>query len=77
MKDGRYIVVKPIPLNEGKNIPVNTEIDRIHGNFYMNGGLLPLAYQKDFATLIENESKKGWKFLRPNNLVVGKSLIDR
>ena len=75
MEDGRFIVVKPIPLGEGKTIKVNTEIDRIHGNFYMDGGLLPLDYQQDFTKLIEHEMKTGWKYVRPNNTIVGKSII--
>lgn len=77
MKDGRYIVVKPIPLAGGSSIKVNTEIDRTHGNFYMDGGLLPLDYQEDFTKLVEHESKHGWKYLRPNNPIVGKSIIGK
>ena len=75
MEDGRFVVVKPIPLGGGESIRINTEIDRIHGNFYMDGGLLPLDFQKDFTKLIEKEMKTGWKYLRPNNPVVGKSII--
>jgi hypothetical protein len=75
MKDGKFVVVKPIPLAEGKSIRINTEIDRIHGNFYMDGGLLPLDYQQDFAKLVEHEMRTGWKYLRPNNPIVGKSII--
>ncbi len=77
MKDGRFIVVKPIPLGGGDSIRVNTEIDRIHGNFYMDGGLLPLDFQQDFTKLVEREMKTGWKYLRPNNPVVGKSIIGK
>ena len=77
MKDGRFIVVKPIPLGGGDSIRVNTEIDRIHGNFYMDGGLLPLDFQQDFTKLVEREMKTGWKCLRPNNPVVGKSIIGK
>ena len=77
MKDGRFIVVKSIPLGGGDSIRVNTEIDRIHGNFYMDGGLLPLDFQQDFTKLVEREMKTGWKYLRPNNPVVGKSIIGK
>ena len=75
MKDGKYIVVKPIPLGHGDSIKVNTDIDRIHGNFYMDGGLLPLDFQHDFEMLLSHELKHGWKYLRPNNPIVGKPLI--
>ena len=73
--DCKYIVVKEIPLKGGNSIKVNTDIYRMHGNYYMDGGLLPPAYQEDFDTLIENEQKRGWKYLRPNNPVVGKQII--
>lgn len=77
MKDGRYVVIRPIPLGDGKSIKVNTDIDRVHGNFYMDGGLLPLEYQRDFTRLIEHEEKNGWYYISPNNPIVGKSLIGR
>ncbi|WP_292473950.1 hypothetical protein [Methanosphaera sp.] len=73
--DSQYIVVKEIPLKEGGSIRVNTDIYRMHGNYYMDGGLLPPAYQQDFDQLIENEEKNGWKYLRPNNKIVGKNVI--
>lgn len=77
MRDGRYIVVKPIPLGGGNSIRVNTEIDRVHGNFYMDGGLLPLDFQHDFELLLTHELKTGWKYLKPNNPVVGNSIIGK
>lgn len=77
MKDGKYIVVKPIPLGHGDSIKVNTDIDRIHGNFYMDGGLLPLDYQHDFEMLLTHELKTGWNYLRPNNPIVGNSIIGK
>ena len=40
-EDGQYIVIKEIPLSEGGSIKVNTDIYRMHGNYYMDGGLLP------------------------------------
>ena len=73
--DKKYIVIKDIPLKEGDAIKVNTDIYRIHGNYYMDGGLLPEAYQLDFDKLIEHEEKNGWKYIRPNNPVVGKQII--
>ena len=73
--DKKYRVIKPIPLGGGDSIPVNTSIYEIHGNYYMDGGLLPADYQEDFYNLIKHEEKTGWKYLKPDNPVVGKSLI--
>lgn len=75
MDDKRFRVIRPIPLQGGDEIPVNSAIYEIHGCYYMDGGLLPMAYQKDFAMLIENERKKGWHYIIPDDPVVGKSII--
>lgn len=70
-QNAKFIVVKSIPLRpfygeDGKSeIPVSTVIYRTHGLYYMNGGLLPPSYQKDFDNLIENEEKNGWNYLSP------------
>lgn len=61
----QYLVVKEIPINGGKNIPINTNIYRTHGVYYMDGGLLPKDYQEDFDMLIEHEETRGWKYLMP------------
>ena len=74
-QDAQYIVVKDIPLREGGVIKINTDIYRMHGNYYMDGGLLPASYQEDFDKLIESEEKRGWKYIRPNNKIVGKNII--
>ena len=47
-QDKKFLVIKAIPIKGGKNIPVNTSIYRTHGVYYMDGGLLPNDYQKDF-----------------------------
>jgi len=73
--DKKYIVVKPIPLYNGEKIPANSAIYEIHGNYYMDGGLLPEDYQKDFYKLIQKEKAKGWNYLRPDDPVVGKPII--
>lgn len=64
-KDKRFLVIKAIPLADGKSIPVNTSIYRTHGVYYMDGGLLPRDYQEDFDMLIDHEEKNGWKYLSP------------
>lgn len=61
--DERYIVIKDIPLSDNGKIKAGTDIYRIHGNYYMDGGLLPKAYQEDFDRLIDNEEKFGWKYI--------------
>ena len=60
-----YLVVKEIPLYGGKTIPVNTNIYRTHGVYYMDGGLLSKDFQEDFDTLIEHEENTGWKYFSP------------
>lgn len=75
MKDGRYVVVKAIPLGRGKEIKVGAELVRTHGGYYLDGYLLDKDFQKDFETLLSSEIKRGWNYLRPNNLITGKSLI--
>jgi hypothetical protein len=63
--DRKFLIIKEIPIKGGKNIPVNTRINRTHGVYYMDGGLLPRDYQEDFNNLIEYEETHGWKFLSP------------
>jgi len=75
MDDKRYIVIRPIKLYGGGEIPVNSSVYEIHGCFYMDGGLLPKDYQEDFYELIKYEKKHGWHYLKPNDPVVGKSEI--
>ena len=60
-KDQRYVIIKPIPIGKDKFIPVNTDIFRTHGFYYMNGTLLTSDYQEDFDALIEREEKTGTK----------------
>lgn len=77
LKDSRYLVVKPIPLDArgDKNIPKGTSITVTNGNVYKDGGFINPDYQEDFRTLIKTEMKNGWNYLRPDNPVVGKSII--
>ena len=63
--DKRILVIKEIPINGGKNIPINTSIYRTHGVYYMDGGLLPRDYQEDFDNLISYEEENGWNYLTP------------
>ena len=64
-EDKQYVVIKSIPICGGKYIPVNSEISRIHGVFYLNGVILTNDYQEDFNLLIDSEEKDGWKYLSP------------
>ena len=64
-RDQQYVVIKAIPLGGDKNIPVNTDINRIHGMYYMNGVILTNDYQQDFDNLIEYEERNGWKYIAP------------
>lgn len=64
-KDQQYVVIKAIPLGKDKFIPVNTDVNRIHGVYYMNGIILSNDYQEDFKNLIEYEEEHGWKYISP------------
>ena len=64
-KNAQYVVVKAIPISGGEEIPVNTSIYRTHGMYYMDGGLLSEAFQRDFDELIEHETIHGWNYLSP------------
>jgi hypothetical protein len=77
MKNSKYVVLKDIPLNkEGtKTIPKGSEISVTHDCVYFNGGLLPPDYQADFKTLITKEERSGWKYLHPDNPIVGNSIV--
>ena len=58
-QDQQYVVTKAIPLGRDKFIPVDTDVNRIHGLYYMNGVLLTDDYQQDFDNLIESEERTG------------------
>lgn len=77
MKNSKYVVLKNIPLNEdgSKNIPKGSEISVTHDCVYYNGGLLPVDFQEDFKKLITKEERDGWKYLHPDNPVVGNSIV--
>lgn len=79
LKDAKFVVATSIPLDKDGNhsIPKGTEITITHGCFYMNGGLLPKDYQEDFEMLVNREMKTGWKYLLPDNPIVGKSIISK
>ena len=70
--DAQFIIIKDIPLRGGDVIKRGTDVYRIHGNYYMDGGLLPESYQEDFDSLIEHENKRGWKYIQPIKTTIGK-----
>ena len=65
MEDKMYEVIKDIPLTGGSAIKKGTSIYNIHGVYYMDGGMLPEAYQADFEMLISNERVNGWNYIVP------------
>lgn len=77
MKNSKYVVLKDIPLDKNgeRVIKQGTEISVTHDCVYMNGGLLSMEWQEDFVRLIKNEEKNGWKYIHPDNPVVGKSIV--
>lgn len=77
IREGKYAVVKDIPLDKEGNhaIKAGNEISLTNGVFYLNGGMLPPDYQEDFRNLLIIEATKGWRYLVPDNPVIGKSII--
>lgn len=77
LQDSKYVVYKAIPLDPQGNevIKEGTEIIAKHGVVYMNGGLVSPDWQEDFRMLIETERARGFDYLRPDNPIVGKSII--
>ena len=66
VKDGKYIIVKDIPINGGKSvIPVNTEVTVVQGTVYTNVAVVSPDYQEDFKQLIETDVEH--KYVRPHN----------
>ncbi len=63
--DAKYEVIKAIPITKEKNIPLGSMIYRRHGVYYMDGGLLPQNYQRNFDELIDYEEENGWYYLCP------------
>lgn len=65
-EDRKFEVIKDIPIKGGNGkISKGTLITRIHGVYYMEGGMLSRDYQEDFDDLIETESQMGWKYICP------------
>lgn len=64
-EDKKYVLLKDIPLADGKKIAKDTTITRTHGVYYMDGGLLPQDYQEDFDRLISTEEQTGWNYIVP------------
>lgn len=53
----KWVVVKECPI-AGGTLPVNSEIQIIHGCVYFNGGLMDSFYQNEFLKLLVVERKK-------------------
>lgn len=66
MREGKYTLVKDIPLGGGEKIKAGTSIYLTEGVFYMEGGLLDQDFQEDFRRLLEREERSGYKYLRPD-----------
>lgn len=64
-KDGKYTLIKDIPLGGDDKIKAGTSIYLTEGVFYMEGGLLDQDFQEDFKRLLEREQRYGYNYLRP------------
>ena len=65
MENEVYDIVKNIPLKSGASIHAGGKLQKTHGVYYLNGGLLPPDYQKDFDGLVYAEKMTGWNYLVP------------
>jgi hypothetical protein len=66
-----YLVVKPIPYGEN-NIPVGTQINITRGVIFADGRMLRPNYQNFLATIITNEEKNGFNYLKPRTPIKDK-----
>ena len=66
VREGKYTLVKDIPLGGDDKIKAGTSIYLTEGVFYMEGGLLDQSFQEDFRRLLEKETKYGYNYLRPD-----------
>lgn len=57
----KWVVVKECPI-AGGTLPLNSEIQIVHGCVYFNGGLMDSFYQNELMNLLVQERK------RPNYL---------
>jgi hypothetical protein len=53
----KWVVVKECPI-AGGTLPVNSEIQVVHGCIYFNGGLMDTFYQNELMRLLNSERKK-------------------
>lgn len=66
MEDNKtYEIIKNIPLRNGAQINAGSMLNKTHGVFYLDGGLLPRDYQEDFRQLVFAEENNGWNYLVP------------
>ena len=66
VKEGKYTLVKDIPLGGDEKIKAGTSIYLTEGVFYLEGGVLDEGFQEDFKRLLERETKHGFNYLRPD-----------
>lgn len=65
-----YRIVKPIvrgnsTIPAGGKLQLVYPIDSNNATVYMDGGLMPPAYQNNFKRLVNEEKTNGWNCLRP------------
>ena len=63
----KWVVVKECPI-AGGTLPVNSEIDVVHGCVYFNGGLMDTFYQNELLHLLNSERKHPNYLRRSNNI---------
>lgn len=74
VKNGKWLIVKDIPINRGKSsIKKGGMLVVVNNVVYLDNGLLPRDYQEDFLELIATDMKH--TYVRPCNDIVGKPII--
>lgn len=72
--DSKWLIVQDIPINRGQSVIKSGGVVTVSNHvIYLDGGMLDLGYQEDFANLIISDKKH--EYVRPYNDITGKSII--
>lgn len=63
----KWVVVRECPI-AGGTLPINSEIQIVHGCVYYNGGLMDTFYQHELLNLITKERKQPNYLKRLSNI---------
>ena len=69
--DRKYVFVKDWKTSGGI-IPQGSDLTLTHGCVYFNGGLQSTVFANMFLSLIDNEERNGFNYLKPEKLIYNK-----